>query len=324
MQGNRLIALTLILGLAVAMLISGCSNESISGSNNLSSESENGQDGIYLVGSGQLRINAQVMTVDENQRMLTFEGVPEEVIALQNCEIVRYSNETDSPIPFADITPGEMGMVWANMEQNGYIYAYRIKLYGDDCPLYDVAFRDTIATIDYAAGTFTVNNRTETIQIDENTVIVTIAGGAKNTNYHDLTQTTNSPQIGTSAKVLGYQDIPLEFTDLQVGYEVEVRANIIDENNLLAAVIKVAHSNYQLCTKFDAYLASVDVENRVVTFDGLAWNGLVCQNAVLLDVDGTALLLEDFAAGEYVSVKGFALEGDDLKICVMAKIEAEG
>lgn len=318
MKVKHLVKAALILALGFAFLLSGCSEDNLPGVVN--SNSTMGEVG--LIGNGPLKINAQIKTVDQNQLKLTFVGTNDVAVALQNCEIVRYNNEIDTPIPFVDITPGEMAMVWGHAEQNGYIYAYRIKLYGEDCPQYDVAFRDTIASIDYAGGTFTVNGRDDIIAVDENTVILTRSGGERH-HYTDMTQTTNQYRTGSACKVMGAQDIMLEFTDLQVGYEVEVKANIIDENNLLAVRIVVPNSNYRECITFDAYLATVDAENRTVTFDALSWIGLVCQNAMLTGLDGEALTLADFAAGEYVRVKGLPLEGDELKICQMVKVEPE-
>jgi len=39
----------------------------------------------------------------------------------------------------------------------------------------------------------------------------------------------------------------------------------------------------------------------------------------LYNLDGEIIALEDFAVGEYVAVKGFPLEDNELKICVMEK-----
>jgi len=305
--------------LAFAFIIGGCSNDNLSGPVDANTTGSS-LDEIYLTGTGPLKINAQIKTTDQNQLMLTFEGTNDVAVAMHNCEIVRYNNEMDSPIPFSDIIPGEMAMVWGQAEQNGYVNAYRIRVYAGDCPQFDVAFRDTIATIDYAAGTFTVNGRTETIQTDENTVILTRTGGERHRNI-ELMQTRNQCQLGTTAKIMAAYDIYLEFTDLQAGYVVEVRANIIDENNLLAGVIKVPYSNYKECVNFQDYIATVDVEASTVTFVNNTWIGLVCNNAMLLGLDGEALTLADFVAGDYVTVKGLPLEGDEFKICRMQRIE---
>jgi len=309
--------LTIIL--ALAFIIGGCSNDNLSGPVGTNTTGSD-MDGSFLAGQGPLKINAQIKTTDQNQLMLTFEGTNEVAVAMHNCEIVRYNNEIDAPIPFSDITPGEMAMVWGHSEQNGYVNAYRIRLYGGNCPNYDAAFRDTIASIDYAAGTFTVFGRTETIQTDENTVIWTRNGSESHRNI-EIMQMRNQYQIGSAAKIMANYDIYLEFTDLQVGYVVEVRANIIDENNLLAAVIKIPFSNYRECVNFQDYLATINVETNTVTFVNSAWIGLVCNNAMLLGLDGEALTLGDFAAGDYVAIRGLPLEGDEFKICRMEKTE---
>ena len=314
----------LILGMMLVLIMAGCSSDNVSGPVN-SADNPSAQDGsgIYLVGDGVVKLNAQGKTTDQNKLMISFSGLADTVVAFHNCEIVRYSNENDSPIPFVDIVPGDMATVFGKQQQDGYINAFRIRVYGGDCPQYDVAFRDTIATIDYSAGTFTVNHRTETINVDENTLITSRIGGQK-FHTNDMIANTYQYQTGSTAKVTAARDTVLEFTDLSVGDVVEVRANIIDENNLLAVVIKVPHSNFMECEQFDAYLASVDYENSTVTFEGLPWIGLICKNALLLGLDGETLTLEDFAAGDYVSVKGLPLEDDELKICKMEKIEAEG
>ena len=171
-------------------------------------------------------------------------------------------------------------------------------------------------TIDYAAGTFTVTGRTETIMVDENTLIWGRLGYS-----NSLGETGGfTPSDGGTVEESKYQrfiDTTYAFTDLEEGDIVEVKAFIVDENTLLAAVIKVANCPDKKSVAFTAPLASVDCDLRIVTFDGENWIGAVCPGAILLDADGAVMTLCDFQPGDPVDVKGFPMESDTLKICEM-------
>jgi len=265
----------------------------------------------------------RVRTMDRNQNMLTFMGKSDTIIANPNCQIVRWQNGGEAPMLFWQIKFGDSVEVTGERHQNGYMYANKIKICGDKSGCqYDVAFRDTIVAIDYANGTFSVKNRTETIIVDSATMIYGVIvrvfepptdGGAR------------EPQGAGLGDGTGYRyqvkDTVLSLTDLAVGDVLVVRAKVIDANTLLAVSIILTGCNNieKKCIEFSATLASVDVEARIVTFDGLAYIGAVCNGAKLTGLDGETLTLADFGAGEFVAVKGFPLEGDTLKICQMTK-----
>jgi hypothetical protein len=254
--------------------------------------------------AGQYQFSARVQTIDCNRLMLTFYGYPDTVIASQNCQIVRYNNDNETPIPFTEIHGNDSAAVYGCQNQNGDIIATRLRLYdGEDCPFYDFAFRDTITAIDYAALTFTVAGRTETITVDSNTFIWTGVAG--------LFQSQ-----GVGLKTGGRFDSVLVFADLQVGDVVEVKANTVDEATLYAVKIKVANANYTACVNFEDVLASITMPKRLVTFNQLAWIGKVCQNASLIGADGEVITLQDFAVGDLVAVTGRA-DGDTLRISEM-------
>jgi len=280
---------------------------------------------LYLAPGDPVQFAARVATTDQNQLMLTFEGCNDTAVAYRNCQIVRLENDTEAPVPFVDIHPGDSVEVNGVRQQNGYVYAHRICICQSLSGQYDLAFRDTIVTIDYAAGTFTVAGRSETIVVDSNTLIW---GNIIVKHYGDPHQFQNRNQIsaGSCASKLNpdyyvtTRDTILALTDLAPGDVVEVRAKIIDEATLLAVKIKVANCTDKVCVEFTATLASVDVDARIVTFDGLAWIGNVCNGVRLIGLDGEPLTLADFAPGEIVAVKGIPLEGDALRICQMEKI----
>lgn len=266
------------------------------------------------------QIKARVETVDQNRRMLTFEGEPDTVVALQNCQIVRSNNTNESPIPFVNIKPGDSCEVRCEQNQNGYLYAWHIKVCGEDCN-YDLAFRDTILTIDYALNQFTVVGRKETILVDSHTVIFGVTPmwntDPKNENPGPAAAKVDPSDNGNA----GLNRVNYLFTDLAEGDVLEIRAKVIDENTLLAVYIKVANcENKAKCELFESTLATIDYETRLVTFTDQLWIGWVCPGASLLDAAGAELTLEDFVAGDMVSVKGVPLEGDTLKVSLLQKM----
>jgi hypothetical protein len=309
---------------AMVLLITGCSGENAILEPNSSTNTVVHDVMAVAPDAGQVQLVAKVQTTDQNQRMLTFEGTPDTVVALQNCEIVRLENDNQSPIPFVDVGPGDSACVTGARMQNGYIYAHKIQVCSGDCDClgYDVAFRDTIATIDYAAGTFTVIGSPETITVDSNTLIWGVITRYYGGPMYRKQDGGSSHAAGEGPGYTGSnsRDTILTLTDLEVGDIVEVRAFIVDSSTLLAGKIKLAGCNdiEKRCVEFSDYLASVDVETGTVTFANMAWVSLVCPGASLTGLDGTPLTLDGFIAGDYVYVKGFPLEGDTLKVCQMA------
>lgn len=276
---------------------------------------------IYADSGGGNQFAGRVRTMVLNQNMLTFLGKPDTVIANQNCLCVRWQNGGEAPIMFGQIKYGDSVEVTGQQSQNGFMYANKIKVCGDKTGCqYDVAFRDTVASIDYAAGTFTVNNRIETILVDSSTMIygVIVRVFEPPTDGGTREQKGSGAGDGNGYRVQS-KDTVLSLTDLAVGDVLEVRAKIIDENTLLAVSITLAACNNieKKCVEFTAALASVDVDARIVTFEGLTYIGAVCNGAKLTGLDGEPLTLADFSTGEFVAVKGFPLEGDTLKICQM-------
>ena len=306
--------------LPILLLLIGCSSDNPMDSND-QAVLEGARITYGIAAGDPTQFAAKVATCNNEQNMLTFMGNHDTVVAIHNCIIVRLQNDGETPVPFVDINPGDSVKVYGEQYQNGYVYAHRIEIC-NDC-IYDVAFHDTIVAVDYNAGTFMVKNRTETITVDENTII----WGVITRNFYKPVDEKEAGGPGNSlCDNPGFytreRDTLLNFTDLQEGDVVEVKAITVDENNLLAVSVKLANCNdvEKSCVQFEAYLTSVDVDNKLVTFDGLNWIGFICKNALLLGLDGEALTLADFIVGDYVAVKGFPLEGDTLKVCEMTKI----
>jgi len=184
---------------------------------------------------------------------------------------------------------------------------------------FDIAIRDTITTIDYAAGTLTVSSLTETVNVDENTVIWGVTSSI--VDGSPLKQENTSGMAtgeGNGYRVVR-NDTLLTITDLKEGDVIELRAWQIDATSLLAGMIKLTNCGDAVCQclEFSDYLASTDNETRIVTFENQAWIGWICPGAVILDSDGNSLTFCDLAVGDYVAVKGYALDGDTLKISLL-------
>lgn len=263
-------------------------------------------------------VQARVKTIDQNRRMLTFEGIPDTVVANRNCQIVRKQNENEAPIPFVNIKQGDSCEVRCEQRQDGYLYAWHIKVCGEGN--YDLAFRDTILTIDYALGQFTVIGRSETILVDSATVIfgVTPMWNGEPENENPGASAKTGPGESGNA---GLNRVAYLFTDLVEGDVLEIRAKIVDENTLLAVYIKVANCEAKTkCVEFNSTVATLDYATRTITFADQAWAGWVCPKAELLDAAGVPLVLEDFVVGDAVAVKGLPLEDGTLKVNLLQKM----
>jgi len=277
-----------------------------------------------ISGGEPVQLAARVETTNQARSMLTFVGTNDTGVMARNCIIVRLNAGEETPVPFTNISPWDSVDVNGFRQQNGYVLMHRIQIIGDSC--FDVAFRDTITAIDYGGGTFAVAGRAEVIHVDESTLIWgNLIDRQASYNYRFESGLRVGQTAGDSP---GYhwnhfrRDTVLAFTDLQVGDIVEVRANIVDEANLMAVAIKLVNDPLlaERCTKFEATLATIDLETRTVTFDENDWVGIVCPGAKLLDVDGTPIALDAFATGEYVYVKGMEQEDGSLKICLIQKL----
>lgn len=265
--------------------------------------------------------------IDVDARALTFVESEYVVTVPEDCPIVAVQGGEETDLTFADLKVGDYVKVCA-VVQGDIVTAHKVVVYlGGDCEGFDLIWQDSIATIDYAAGTFTVYGRDETITIDANTVIwgkIPYQNGTGNEGYVEKDPANNGSFKDDGGDQFRLRernavDTIYAFTDLQPGWVLEIKANIVDENTLAAFDIKVLGCNYQHAESFTDYLVAVDLDNSVVTFQTEAWIGSVCQGASLLDAEGNELTLADFAAGDYVAVKGVALTDDTLRVCELVK-----
>ena len=303
------------------VVISGCTDNPVTPSGDTNALPDASL--LFSVTADQIQVSGTVADIDYEDRLLTLEESGETVVAAADCDIARIDRGVVVPIAFADIMVGDSLKACGVPQEDGTFLANIIRIcLPSDCPDYDLAFRDTIKTIDYAAGTFTVSGRTETITTDGNTLIW---GSVYRMVRHQYRLTDAENDVMELSKLrpdhaFFSRDTLLAFTDLDVGDVVEVKAMAVDPGSLLAVMIKVANCTVKTCVEFEATIATIDVPSRTVTFEDQLWTGLVCPGALLVDVDDNPLTLEDFAAGDLVAVKGFSIEGETLRICLMRKI----
>jgi len=303
--------LTLILAIALAIALTGCSKdtplEPTTGAN------LNTTSPLFAATGDPVIFDARVATTTPATRTLTFIGTSEVVVAADDCEIFKMEYGIEIPILFTDIAVNDSVHICGVRQDDGTVLANRIHVFGvcndEDPDPCDVSFRDTITSIDYVAGTFTVAGRTEVIHVDENTIIwgtfpAKVPGSLDEIGY----LTDDGAAVLKGRADYGYHtqaaDTFYLFTDLKVGSVVDVGADIIDANTLLARAIKlIVCVEVAVSEEFTATLATVDCDNRLVTFTGLSWIGQVCPGAELFDANGDPITFCDFAAGDQVMVK---------------------
>ncbi len=306
-----------LMGALVVVLGAGCS-----GDNPLAPSSESlgipssGTQGPLLTPSvDPLQVTGRVETIDWDALQFTLAGYDPIITATPDCDIALIEQGVETPIAFTDIDIGDSLLACGKLMEDGGVLVHRIRVFSETtCDTWDVEFRGLIASIDYGAGSFTVDDRAETILADANTVIWTrievprnpmAKGSPDNGGYHVRYRST--------------YDTTLTFADLKVGDSVVVKADIVDEATLLAIKIKLASECFVRCVEFTDALATVDVGTRTVAFETESWVGIVCPNALLTDADGAPLTLADFAPPDLVYVKGYPVAADTLKICQMIK-----
>ncbi len=275
------------------------------------------ESGTDCPNCAQVSFSARVCYMNQENFQLAFAGAPDTVTALQNCEIFKLMAGHQVRVQFGDIRLNDSIEVNGQRHANGDVVAQRLRIMSSDGSCgYDLAFRDSILSIDYTAGTFTVYGRTESIVTDSNTII----WGRFTSRESNALSNTDPQGNAHRDRLIKDHDVQYVFSDLQAGDVVEVKAKIVDENTLLAVKINVANCSTKECVTFAAGLAGINVSERTVTFENLDWQGWICPKAELVDDEGTALLLEDFVVGDQVSVKGFPTADGTLKICVMTLI----
>ncbi|RME19047.1 MAG: hypothetical protein D6800_14785 [Candidatus Zixiibacteriota bacterium] len=266
----------------------------------------------------EAEFGGRVESIDPAARTLTLVGNPTVIVVDDLAEIVQKASGDEMPISLSDISIGDSVDVRGNVQNDGSLLADRVRLRvgNDDDFVAELEFKSIITTIDYMAGTFTVESRSETIMTDSMTFIFGKINRASGRNSSGL----SGGDDGNGGDDNGWRE-PLAFTDLAVGDSVEVWANVVDASHLLAVAIELEDEdrNQEQEVEFKDTLATVDAGSGVVTFVNDTRTGIVSESAILEDLNKQPIALGDFSAGELVEVKGFITGDMEVTIVRMAK-----
>ncbi len=266
----------------------------------------------------ELETGGRVETIDPDARTMTFVGNPMLINVALYAEIVQKNGGAEVHIELSEISPGDSVDVRGGLQGDGSLLVDRVRLRNgfDDDFMADHEFTSVINTIDYTNLEFTVDSRTETILVDENTFIFMKEDRSSNTDFSSSEGDDDDDDDDDLR-----QRLEILFTDLVIGDTVEVYANQVDPNTLLAVVVELEDGAFEngMQVEFKDLLASVDSETGTVTFLNETWIGVLAENAELFGLNGEVLTLSDFLTGELVEVKGFATSGDTISIVHMHK-----
>ncbi|MGB5107547.1 MAG: DUF5666 domain-containing protein [Candidatus Zixiibacteriota bacterium] len=262
-------------------------------------------------GNAEVEFGGRVATIDAGARTMTFFGIPTVISVMANAEVMNHDLQVQ--IDLSEIVPGDSVEIRGSAQADDSVLADRVRLRKNESSSSDLEFKSAITVIDYTAGTFTVNGRSETILVDAGTIVYAHLSDFE----HGLSKRGHGGDDDDDA--VGADTI-LSFTDLKVGDSVEVHANIVDTATLLAVRIELEGNHGMINeVEFKATIASIDAATRTVTFNGQTWNGTVVETAVLLGYNNEPISLSDFAVGQLVAVKGFPGATETLSIVRMHK-----
>jgi hypothetical protein len=183
---------------------------------------------------------SRVATMDRDRLRLTLKDCSDTVLFDQNCVCVRQTKQLEIRSQLGELKVGDSVQITGSRGPNGYVYAHHFRICtSDPTGRWDVTFKDTIATIDYAAGTLTVFGRPDLIVTDANTVIrgilTRITPDGNNQNRMVDAAAGGPYQWGQT-----FVDTLLLFTDLEEGDVIQIHAVYIDSTTLLATCIACA------------------------------------------------------------------------------------
>lgn len=268
-------------------------------------------------GANEVEVSGRVSGVDPAARTISLRRNDLVITVMATAEIVRKSSGVELPIQLSDIQVMDSIDIRGTMQPDGSLLADRVRVrIGGESFGADIEFKGSIIAIDYAAGTFQVTTRGETITTDANTQIFAKRKDTRNGQ-------PGSMHGGDDDIEDEFDDVmvPIEFADLSMGDTVEVYANIVDANTLYAVAIELEDGaiEHAMEVEFKDVLASIDPVSGTVTFQNQTWTGTVLPGAELAGLNNEPLTLGDFSAGELVEVKGFKTGDQTFDIVRMHK-----
>lgn len=185
-------------------------------------------------------------------------------------------------IDYSELNLGERVMVLANREENGDLVARTIRLrggIGENIEIRGVIQELTDSTLVLAGKEFDVDMNTEILDADGD---------------------------------------PIQFSDLKVGFLVEVHAAVQNDGSLLATRIKIEDEDGEDEVEFTGTI-EVLAENLIIV-DGISF--LVDGMTEILDDDNDPISFDDLEVGMLVQIRG-EHDGTGILIATRIKIEDE-
>ncbi len=250
----------LIAGLAVVMLMIGCSSESpLSPSNNSIASNKGGGTNANL--AAQVEFGSHVASVDVDLRKLTFTTNTEVVYAAADAEIVRRNGGSETPITFSEIVVGDSVEVRGNRQADNSVLADRIRVKSEDNGA-EVEFGGRVATINALARTMTFVGNPATINVMPNAEVMN----------HDL-------------------QIQIDLSEIIVGDSVDIRGTNQPDGSILADRVRLR--------KPDALEDSdLEFESRITAIDYSAGTFSVTGRTETITVDASTIIYAHLSHSE--------------------------
>lgn len=241
--------------------------------------------------------------------------------ASPTAELVQRNEDAETNISLGAIRVGDSVEIKGNSQTDGSIVASRVRVRmdqmggGDDFRA-EVEFKTTILSIDYANGTLLTAFCWQ-VQTDSMTFIF----GSSETE--DMGSHNAAGRRGAGDSPIDSTRTRLTLADLKVGDTIEVWGNYLPNFAIYAVAIEVEDSptSQRMEVEFTDIIASIDHSTRQVTFVGEDRTGSIDWMADLSGLNNEPLLIENFAPGMRVEVKGFLNSSNQLNIVRMHREE---
>lgn len=261
-NGWKKLTAQLIAGLAVVMMMIGCSNDSpLSPDSNLTASNKGGGTNANL--AAQVEFGSHVASVDVDLRKLTFTTNSEIAYAAPDAEIVRRNGGNETSISFSEIAVGDSVEIRGNRQGDNSILADRIRVKTEDNGA-EVEFGGRVATINALARTMTFVGNPATINVMPNAEVVN----------HDL-------------------QIQIDLSEIIVGDSVDIRGTNQPDGSILADRVRLR--------KPDAFEDSdLEFKSRISAIDYSAGTFTVAGRSETISVDAATIIyahLSEFEDG---------------------------
>lgn len=263
-------------------------------------------------------IHGRVDLADGATRQLKLANDPRVILVSSSAEMVQRVNGVETAIAFGTICSGDSVEIKGDNQTDGSILASRVRVRIDgseDDLRAEVEFKTTIIMIDYTRKTFLTAFCWQ-VETDSMTYIFT------------TDETTDLSNSGAVAR-RGYDEVAdsshtqLTFADLKVGDSIEVYGNYLPTFGIYAVAVKLENGSFTSHqeVEFTDIIASMNANNRTITFVGDNRTGSIDWSAGLTGLNQEPLSLEDFSAGMRVEVRGFVREDGQISIVTMHREE---